>query len=164
VEGGKLENSNVAARKNVLHVCETVELACAKLYHHFADLFKEDRENLLLWLKTAMEEENHARLFALAYKLRNDDVIEAIEIKLAEVEGTLLHVRSLIRKVKRRPPTMAQALLIAIELEIKLGSFRTENVIKFSDESYDSLFKAMTIADSQHLQALQEAYDRILIA
>lgn len=88
-------------KKDVLEVCETVELACAKLYHNFADLFKDDRECLLLWLKTAMEEENHARLFALVRKLRRNDIIETIQIDSVQAREILLYVRSLIKKVRK---------------------------------------------------------------
>jgi rubrerythrin len=150
--------------KDVLEVCETVELACAELYHFFADLFKDDRDSFLLWLKTAMEEENHARLFALVSKLRRNNIGESIQIELVEAEVTLLYVTSLIKKVKMHPPSMEEALRIAIDLETKLDGFMMDNIIKFADEPYEKSFLAITNADSKHLESLQEAYRRILAA
>ena len=147
--------------KDVLELCETVELACAKLYHHLADLFKGDRDYLLLWVKAAMEEENHARLFALVRKLRQNDIIESVEIDLVQAKATLLYVRSLIRKVKRRPPSMEGALLIAIDLETRIDGFLVKNIIKFADQSFEKLFQEITATDQRHLQALREAYVRV---
>lgn len=147
--------------KDVLEVCKAVELACAKLYHHFADLFKDHRENFLLWLNIAMEEENHARLFTLVERLRNDGIIESIQIDAVEAEVSLQYVRSLIKAVKNNPPSHEEALLLAIDLESKLDGFMVENVITFADESYEKLFLPITKADNKHLEALQQAYARI---
>lgn len=147
--------------KDVLEVCKAVKLACARLYHHFADLFKADRDNLLLWLNTAMEEENHARLFALVDKLRHDDVIEAIRIDPAEAALTLKHVRSLTRKVKRNPPSMVEALRLAIELQARLDGLMVDNVITFAHDSFDKLFLPITNPENKHIEALQKAHARM---
>jgi rubrerythrin len=147
--------------KDVLEVCQTVEFSCAELYHHFAELFKDDRSSLLLWLKTAMEEENHARLFALVAKLRRSNIVESIRIDLADAEVALLYVRSLIDRVKKTPPTQLEALRIAIDLEKKLDGFMMGNVIGFADHTHEKSFLAITNADNRHLESLQEAYDRL---
>jgi rubrerythrin len=148
--------------KDVLEVCQTVELSCAELYHYFAELFKDDRGSFLLWLKTAMEEENHARLFALVAKLRRSNIVESIRIELVDAEVTLIYVRSLIEKVKRDPPSLEEALRLAIDLETKLDGFMIENVINFADESYEKSFLAITNADAKHLESLQEAYQSLI--
>jgi len=151
-------------KKDVLEVCETVELACAKLYHNFADLFKDDRECLLLWLKTATEEENHARLFALVRKLRRNDIIETIQIDSVQAREILLYVRSLIKKVRKNAASMEEALQTAIQLEVRMNVFRTESIIKFSDHSFEKLFLEITGTDSNHLEALKKAYARVKAA
>ena len=147
--------------KDVLEVCQAVELSCAELYHYFAELFKDDRGSFLLWLKTAMEEENHARLFALVAKLRRNNIVESIRIELVDAEVTLLYVQSLIKTVKKNPPSLKDALRIAIDLEKKLDGFMMENIINFADESYEKSFLAITHADSKHLESLQEAYQAL---
>src|SRR6185369_14329984 len=110
------------------------------------------------WLKTAMEEENHARLFALVRKLKNNNIIESIEIELVQAKVTLKYVRSIIRKVRKNPPALEEALRVAIELETKLDGFMAENVIRFSDESFEKLFLEITKTDSNHLDGLRKAY------
>ena len=146
---------------DVLEVCQTVELSCAELYHHFAELFKEDRDSFLLWLKTAMEEENHARLFALVAKLRRSNIVKSIRIELIDAEVALLYVRSLIDRVKKTPPTLAEALRMAIDLEKKMDGFMMGNVIGFVDETHEKSFLAITQSDDRHLESLQDAYDRL---
>ena len=149
--------------KDVLEVCQTVEFSCAELYHFFAELFKDDRDIFLLWLKTAMEEENHARLFALVGKLRRSNIVESIRIDLVDAEVALLYVRSVIDRVKKTPPSLAEALRIAIDLEKKLDGFMMGNVIGFADQTHEKSFLAITNADNRHVESLQEAYDRVLL-
>lgn len=146
---------------DVLELCQTLELACAELYHHFAELYKEDRDTLLLWLKTAMEEENHARLFALLAKLRRNNVVASIRVELVDAEVTLIYVRSLLEKVKKNPPALEEALRLAIDLERKMDPFMMENVVEFVDESYQKSFLAITNSDSRHVESLQAAYEAI---
>lgn len=159
-----MTHSTGRGTKDVLEVCESVELACAKLYHYFADLFKHDREYLLLWLKTAMEEENHARLFALVRKLRHNEIIESIEIDVVQAKAMLAFVRSLVKKAKKNPPSMEQALLSAIDLETRVDQFIEGNLIKFSDESFEKLFHEIIATDSNHLEELQKAFLRVKAA
>jgi len=150
-----------AGLNEVLGVCEKAEFACAELYHHFADLFKGDREIFQLWLKVAMEKENRARLFALVGKLRHDNIIASIEMELTEAEVALIHVQSLVENVKEHPPSVLGALEICMELEIKLDRIMSEEVIKFADASYEKSFLAIT--NSKHLELLQQAYLRLSV-
>lgn len=159
-----MEDSTEVGTKDVLEVCETVELTCAALYHYFADLFKEDRDSFRMWLTTAMEEENHARLFAMLGKLRRSNIDESIPIGLVEAEGTLLYVRCLIDRVKKNPPSIGEALRIAIELETKLDEFMTEKVVKFADQSHEKSFLAITTSGRKHLEEMQQAFNRLTAA
>ena len=156
-----MANSIGTGTKDVLEVCQTVELSCAELYYYFADLFKDDRESYLLWLKTAMEEENHARLFELVAKLRHSNIVGSIRTELIDAEDTLLYVRSLIDKVTNHPPSQKEALRIAIDLEKMLDSFMLEKVIRFADQSYEKSFLAITNTDSRHLKSLKDVYDHL---
>jgi len=148
--------------RNIFDACQALEMSCAELYHYFAELYKDDRDSLLLWLKTAMEEENHSRQFALVAKLQNKNIIDCIQIELIAVEVSLLYVRALIDRVKNHPPSQKEALRIAIDLEKKLDCFRIENVVVFADDSYDRSFQAISNADFKHLESLQEAYERAI--
>jgi len=159
--GGILTNTLGMGSKDVLEVCKAVELSCAELYYYFADLSKDDRESYLLWLKTAMEEENHARLFELVAKLRQNNIVGSIRTEQVDAEDTLLYVRSLIEKVRNRPPSQEEALRIAIDLEKMLDSFMLEKVIRFADQSYEKSFLAIANTDSRHLESLKEVYGRL---
>jgi rubrerythrin len=147
--------------EDVLELCEHIELACAELYHYFADLFKDERADMLLWLKTAMEEENHARQFTLIAKLNRQKIISSIQIDPVDAEITLIYIRSLFEKIKKTPPTQKEALQMAINIESKMADFQIENVIKFADPSYETTFLAISQTDKKHLESLQEAYDRL---
>ena len=159
-----MEHSIGLGTKDVLEVCQAVEFACAELYHYFAELYKDDRDIFLLWLKTAMEEENHARLFALVAKLRRSNIVETIRIDLVDAEVALIYVRSLIGKARENPPSLAEALRLAIDLEEKLDGFMMGNVLGFADASYEKSFLAITNADNRHVESLQQAYNKLMAA
>jgi rubrerythrin len=150
--------------KDVLEVCQSVELSCAELYHYFAEIFKEDRDSFLLWLKTAMEEENHGRLFALVAKLQRRNIVKSIRIELIDAEIALIYIQSLIEKVKRTPPSLEEALRIALDLEKKLDCLIMKNSVDFADQSYEKTFLAITKYDAKHFESIQKAYDRTISA
>lgn len=133
-----------AGISDVLRACEKAEFACAELYHFFAALFKEDREIFHLWLDSALEQENRAKLLALLGKLRHDNIIAAVELELAQAEQTLNQVRSLVQQVKENPPSLREALEIGVELEQRLDRLIRDNVVKFAEESYERSFLAIT--------------------
>lgn len=148
-----------AGMVEVLGVCEKAEFACAELYHYFADLYKDDREIFYLWLRTALEEENRARLFALMAKLRHDNIIASVVLEMAQAEETLQHIRGLLAELKENPPTLREALQIGMELETQLDRLMRQNVVKFADETYERSFLAIT--NSKRLELLQEACQRL---
>ncbi len=150
-----------AGMVEVLGVCEKAEFACAELYHFFADLFKDDREIFYLWLRTALEEENRARLFALMAKLRHDNIIASVVLEMEQAEDTLQHIRGLIATLKEKPPTLKEALQIGMELETRLDRLMRQNVVKFADETYEKSFLAIT--NSKRLELLQEACQRLAV-
>lgn len=147
-----------AGAGEVLGVCERAEFACAEIYHYFANLFKDDREIFYIWLKSALERENRARLFALVGKLTLDDVIVAVQIDLEEAEEILAKVRALLDQVKEEPPEVREALQIAMDLERTLDRILMENVVQFT-ESYQKWFLA--IMNRDQMEVLQNAYKHL---
>ena len=143
--------------RDVMEVCQAVELCCAELYQFFAYLFKDDREKFLLWKRSAMEAENHARLFALVGKLRRSNM-EFMQQELVEADVALYYVQALVEKVKSSPPPMDDALTIAIGLKRRIRAFMRENIIKFANQSCEKSFLAMTNSDSSYLESFQVAH------
>jgi hypothetical protein len=152
-----------AGSSDVMDVCEKVKLSCAELYRYFAYLARDNRELFLLWLKFAMEEENHARLFALVGKIRRTN-IEFIQFESAEADVALIFVNAVLEKVKKNPPSKEDALKIAMEMKRKLDGFMSENVIRFANESCEKSFLAITTANSSYLESLQKTQHRNLAA
>lgn len=142
----------------VLGVCERAEFACAEIYHYFASLFKDEREIFYIWLKSGLERENRARLCALVGKLALDDVIEGVQLEVAEAEGILAKVRASLDEVRENPPEVRVALKVAIDLESTLDRINLEKVVQFT-ESYQKWFLAIMNRDPKEL--LQGAYQEL---
>ncbi|MBJ6750893.1 rubrerythrin [Geomonas anaerohicana] len=148
----------VAGAGQVLGVCERAEFACAELYHYFANLFKDEREIFYIWLKSALERENRARLLTLVGKLALDDVIEGVTLELAEAEEILAKVRAMLELAKEEPPEVREALQLGIDLERTLDRITMEKVVQFT-ESYQKWFLAIMNRDQMEL--LQNAYKEL---
>jgi predicted class III extradiol MEMO1 family dioxygenase len=120
IDAGK----NSADIVKVLELCRDVEAASAELYKYFAEIYSDHPELAALWRKTAKEEEDHAKQFVLALKMRREPFIDAIVIDGSKAENALKIVRSLNDMARKSPPGMLEALRAAI----KLGATRAELV------------------------------------
>ncbi|MHB8058254.1 MAG: ferritin family protein [Desulfuromonadaceae bacterium] len=144
----------------LLEKCREIELLCKELYDYFAELYSDDNNAVHLWRKTAMEEQNHADQFTLALKLRKDLPCTVLTDS-ARVESILSQLRIVIAKVKAEPPSLVDALNSAIKLEKHLSEFHIDCVASFENESYRKMFNAMMSSDNEHIESLQDQYNKL---
>ena len=145
----------------VLDICERIELAAAELYHFFASHFANDTVIAELWSKMAADEENHARQFDLARKLRKG-LVAGLKVDRTHADKALELSSSILDKVREHPPALVDALHLAIRLEEHFSRFHMDCVALFCDESSQKMFRAMMAADEGHIQRLRTVYDRLL--
>jgi len=150
--------------QDVLEVCQSIKLMCAEIHHYFAELFKDDRPTLLFWKRTAMEEENNAKEFALIAKLRRQNVIHSLRIDLVDAEIALIYLRTLLERMKDNPPSHEEALRTSIKLEEKITTYHLNNIVEFSDPSFRKLFAAALLADQDRIIIFRKAYDQLIDA
>lgn len=153
-----MEKTLTQQELGVLAICRDVELANEQLYLFFADLFKDDAKLARLWRKTALEEGNHANQFNLATKV-NAGMIESVNLDFVEAAQTLEFVRLVLDKAKKSPPLPEEALRIAVELEEKLSKFHLDCQVRFTEESFVEMFRAMMAADDEHARAIRQAWE-----
>jgi hypothetical protein len=147
--------------QDVLEVCQSIKLMCADIHHYFAELFKDDRPTLLFWKRTAMEEENNAKEFALIAKLKRQNVIHSLRVDLVDAEITLLYLRTLLERMKENPPSPEEALRSAIRLEEKITPYHLNNIVEFADPSFRKLFAAALMADQDRIIIFRKTYDQL---
>lgn len=149
----------------VLGICRDVELACAKLYKNFAEIFSSHPEMAELWRKTAREEENHALQFVLAINLcREEMIVDSLSMDGSTAKNMRNIVKSMGDEARNNKPGMLDSLRTAIKLEEDLATFHMTTAVNFVEESHKKLFSAMMKADRKHLEELQEFYARQLTA
>jgi len=144
----------------LLEKCRDIELLCKDLYGYFAELYSDNEAVAHMWRKTAMEEQNHAEQFTLALKLRKDLPCTVLT-DAARVESILSSLRIVVAKVKVEPPSLVDALNSAIKLEKYLSEFHLDCVAKFENESYGKMFNAMMSSDNEHIESLQDEYNKL---
>lgn len=159
VDHSTQRNEEVAT---VLEICRDIELASAELYEYFAEIFSDHREMAALWNKTAREEKKHALQFFVAMKLRREQIVGNLFVDSSTAGNTLSFVQSIYTMVKESPPTMLEALNVAITLEVNLGKFHMTTVGHFIDDSHKKLFTTMMNSDKKHVEALREFHQRLL--
>jgi rubrerythrin len=146
----------------ILEASRDVELHLAELYRLFSELFSTDKLVSQLWIKTCQEEENHASQFVLAINLRKEMIVESVNMDLSHAENALALVKSVYEGVRENPPTVLDALRLAVKLEVKLSEFHMQTIANFTDGSMKNVFTAMMKADQKHIEALEEAYNNAL--
>jgi rubrerythrin len=137
-----------------LEICSKIEGLSAELYNYYSELFLEDKESSQLWKKTALEEENHQKLFELAIKLRNECELEIVADynKACRVYDKL---SKLLSHVQESPPDIFLAITKAIEMEVALADLHIDSATNFKDVQIKNMFIALQGHDQEHIGALR---------
>jgi rubrerythrin len=141
---------------HILEVCCKIEEGCAQLYHYLSLVYKNDPKASALWAKTANEEDNHAEQFRFACRTKGNG-IDILKIDIHKADMILSKIQSIYDAVKKAPPTLKDALDIAIRLEQGMADYHMYAVAIFKDENIEHLFKAMMRFDKQHIEMLENA-------
>lgn len=143
----------------ILEICRDIEVTCSELYHYFEAIFSNAPNISLLWRKTALEEENHANQFVLALKLRRQGIVQSVNLDVSTAEEILTRIKRMNEEVRVKEPSIAEALLLAIELEEDLSEYHLSTIALFEEESHKKLFEAMMKNDHDHVVDLKRAYE-----
>jgi rubrerythrin len=148
---------------NTLSICAEIEEECANIYWYFSGLFKHDKHAQSMWHKIAREEENHAAQFKLAMHLKGAGMI-SVTLDEDKAKSLLVKVRLIHDRVRNSPPSMSDALQIAIKAEEALSKNHVCDLVVFSDKQLLALFTTMKNSDQEHVEFLQSEYDRLMSA
>jgi rubrerythrin len=143
-----------------LDACFEIERLSAEMYHFFAELFIGDRAICLMWRKTAREEENHARQVELARKIIESVSwvsLDSWRTATATLEGT----RQVAQLVRTSPPTLEDALVLALKCEKCMEFFHVENALKMREPAGNMMFRAMMKEDREHVRTLEAALCKV---
>lgn len=142
----------------VLNTCAAIEETCAAIYHYFSECYGSVPRLGQLWEKTACEEDNHARQFQLASRLRGQG-IASLKSDPDRARSILDRVRSVLEKVRKGPPSPGEALRLAIKMERSLSEFHMDEVAVFEDRELARLFESMMKNDQEHIRTLELEYE-----
>jgi rubrerythrin len=143
-----------------LDACFEVESTTAEMYYYFAELFNDDTEITRLWIKTAMEEENHARHVQMAKKM-------VMSINWISIEAwhnasrAMAMVKQIARGVHHSPPSLANALRLSIQCENRMDYLHMQNAILMKENAGNSMFRAMLMEDRGHTMMLMTALNEL---
>jgi rubrerythrin len=148
--------SSSASKKLFLEVCMGIEKLCADVYYGYSKLYEDIPEAASLWVKTALEEENHQRQFEMALRMIDDIVFEVPKANLERAYSIQFKLLKLLNHLSEVKPELHVAVSKAIEMEEKLSDLHLHTSVKFTDVSLQSLFKTLGEADRDHVSALQQ--------
>jgi len=141
--------------KALLECCRDIEILCSRLYVLFAEAHKADAEAHELWRKTAKEEDNHADQLRLALKL--EGALNGAQVSIEEARAVRDEMKHLVADVRKKTPSIPEALRMAIDLEKKLAAFHVSQAAVFGSGAQKALFEAMMRANDGHVTALEVA-------
>lgn len=144
----------------ILLTCHAIEKECAQIYWYFAQLFADDPKFKKLWQKTAIEEDGHAEQCMLAYHLRGSGM-KNITIDAQRAKFVMGKVRAIHGAVHRTPPSLKDALRLAIMMEENLACCHMDIMVVFAEPKLQKMFASMKKVENQHVEMLQRAYDAV---
>jgi rubrerythrin len=144
---------------HLLEICCRVERTLASLYRFLSVRHRDTPDIAAIWLKTANEEENHARQFEFALKLPN--LIAHTKVDVSAADQLLKDVLELDARLRKTPTLPVDALQAAVEMERRLEGYHVNTIGVFHDPKLQQLFDAMMAADKQHVQVLTDALARL---
>lgn len=142
-------------QKNVLDVCARIEDTAAQACHALAKAHRNIPRLAALWVKTAYEEENHARQFRMNPRTL-DEMIDEVRIDADRARHALEDVEILAGLAASEPPGPVAALRMAISAEEQFADFHMITAAAFKNEAYKRLFRAMMDADRGHVEELSK--------
>jgi rubrerythrin len=131
------------------------------MYHFYSEIYEDVPEASSMWMKTALEEENHQKQFELALRLLNESEFEIPEDSLKRAYAIQYKLLKLMDHIKINKPELMTAVSKAVEMEDSLADLHVQTSLKFKDESMQNLFKSLSEADRGHVSDLQR-YQTIL--
>ena len=99
----------------VLDQCALIEVRCAEIYRHFAQV-SDLQELETLWKKTALEEDHHALQFDMLSRLKGEG-IAAVKADTAGIAAVLKNLQSLFDKIRKSRVSPIDCLKLGIKLE-----------------------------------------------
>jgi hypothetical protein len=146
--------TDMTSKKIFLEVCMGIERLCADVYHYFSKIYEDNPEASRLWMKTALEEENHQKQCELALRLLCETEFEVPKESLERAYSVQYKLLYLIDHIKSTKPELLTAVSKAVEMEEKLADLHV-HALNFKEESMQKLFKSLSAADREHIAALQ---------
>jgi rubrerythrin len=139
--------------RRALRLCAEMEREMGGLYRDLAAAHAADAGLAQLWLKTAHEEDNHARQFELA--LQYDEKLGTVLVTSETAKALVGVVQEMRWRLAEGHTSPAKALRTAIELEERFADFHMTTVTTFGTPGLRKLFEAMMAADRDHVAALR---------
>ena len=138
----------------VLDICCQIEEHCSELYQYFAEIHHEDRDVALIWSLTAVDEDNHVRLFQMASRLKGEGIIELFITAKSAME-MLNNMKTLLKNVHNKPPSIITALRFTIRMEKNLSQIHLGHIAHFSDEHTKRLFSSTLKRNQERINQLE---------
>ena len=145
---------------STLDACLRIEETCAAIYREFARSFAGTPDVARQWEAMSQEEEGHAEEFrrVIALHGRPDSLFESENYL---IEAILEHIDSLHDKVRRNPPELKDAYVIAMILEQSIEKYHTEASSLIVNPTLAALLAKMAAHDQAHLELLKRAAEAV---
>ncbi len=137
----------------VLVLCRDMEATMAELYFFLAAHHKDYGPVAALWLKTAREEQNHARQFEMAAS--HEEAIGELDLSVDDARALFESVSMEYNRLQKEQPEVIDALKTTVHLEECLVDFHVARMAQFHESATKKLFAAMLAADRDHIGALK---------
>jgi rubrerythrin len=146
--------------QQILRPLQQLEEKLGELYFWLAGVHAADVEAAAVFTRLARDEKSHAAQVEFQRKLarQNPRLFGQVELDLGEIFRVLERIEKL--RANLDPPTVDDAIRVAIELESSAAEYHFRNVVAQLDPSMAKLLGSLGRGDSQHYETLLDLAQR----
>lgn len=133
-----------------------LEKSLNSLYSSWAEVFASDAEAAFVFFKMSREESGHASLIEYQRRVvqQNQTLSTEVDLDLTLLNTTIEGIRQL--RNQATPPTLNEAIDIALKLEHSAAETHYKNAIKQANPDLGRLLNALGGDDTAHVKRLTE--------
>lgn len=137
------------------------ESAAAELYGWFATLFADDSQARALFGRMALEEKAHLNLIDYQRRLLRSNPRLAMGIEIDVDAMALVLDRILEFRHQPNPPSLSDAVTLALEIERGAAEFHLRVSLGQGDTEFGRLLAQLGTADRGHIDRIEDFAGRI---
>lgn len=141
----------------VLDLCQHIHKHAEELYQYLAEIHKDQGEIARIWGLLAVDKCNHSDTFKMASRMKGEG-IKDIAVTPETATNILVKMKTILKGIKHKRPSVLDALSFAIKMEESLNSVHFRHVVTFVNEQDLEMITSPLRSNASVVHMITEEY------